>query len=186
MMSLHQTGPLHQITGIGRTTSLTCHLPRANVFLPSAKCISSPCKMHFFPVQNVFLPRAKCISSYCKMHFFRLQNAFLPIAKFISSHYKKLSFIFYFEINLFHMQNVVLSRAKFISSDCKMFKMRSFPMENVHPLPSLQIAFLCCFSVYPCIPCIPPVCRVVIVPLQNVFLFIGEKIKCKYACVYVV
>ena len=164
MMSLHQTGPLHQITGIGRTTSLTCHLPCANVFLPLVKCISSDCKMHFF----------------------RLQNAFLPIAKFISSHYKKLSFIFYFEINLFHMQNVVLSRAKFISSDCKMCKMRSFPMENVHPLPSLQIAFLCCFSVYPCIPCIPPVCRVVIVPLQNVFLFIGEKIKCKYACVYVV
>ena len=99
----------------------------------------------------------KCISSPCKMYLFRLQNAFLPIAKCIFSHYKKLSFIFYFEINLFHMQNVVLSRAKFISSDCKMCKMRSFPMENVHPFPSLQIAFLRCYSMYPCIPCIPPV-----------------------------
>ena len=143
----------------GATAPNHRHRPHDFIDVSSSpcKCISSLCKMYFFPVQNVFLPRAKCISSPCKMHFFRLQNAFLPIAKFISSHYKKLSFIFYFEINLFHMQNVVLSRAKFISSDCKMCKMRSFPMENIHPFPSLQIAFLRCYSMYPCIPCIPPV-----------------------------
>ena len=134
MMSLHQTGPLHQITGIGRTTSLTCHLPRANVFLPSAKCISSPCKMYFF----------------------RLQNAFLPIAKCISSHYKKLSFIFYFEISLFHMQNVVLSRAKCISYPCKIYFFRLQNVPKCVPsqwkmfTPSLPYK-LHLFAVIPCI-----------------------------------
>ena len=142
--------------------------------------------MYFFPVQNVFLPRAKCISSDCKMHFFRLRNEYC-----ISSHYKKLSFIFYFEINPFHTQNVVLSRVKCFSSPWKIYFFRLQNMQNVFlpngkcsslPFPTnciyLLLFHVSMYSMYSSslqsgysalAKCLLP--------------FMGETVKFKYACV---
>ena len=159
-MSLHQTGPLHQITGIGRTTSLTCHLPRANVFLPSAKCISSPCKMHFFPVQNVFLPIAKCISSDCKMYIFLLQKAFFYLLFWNKSlpHAKCGSFpckIYFFRLQ--NVQNAFLPNGKCSSppfpTNCislLFFRVSMYSMYSMYPssLQSGYSALAKCIFIY--------------------------------------
>ena len=169
-MSLHQTGPLHQITGIGRTTSLTCHLPRANVFLPSAKCISSPCKMYFFRLQNAFLPIAKCISSDCKMYIFLLQKAFFYLLFWNKSlpHAKCGSCKIYF-FRLQNVQNALIPKGKCSSlpvpTNCissLLFRVSMYSMYSS----SLQSGYN---ALAKCI-----------LPLTT---FIGDKIKCKYACV---
>ena len=149
--------------------------PLQNVFLPRAKCISSPCKMYFFPVQNVFLPIAKCISSDCKMYIFLLQKAFFYLLFWNKSlpHAKCGSFpckIYFFRLQ--NVQNALIPKGKCSSlpvpTNCISSLLLHVSIYSMYSssLRSGYSAFAKCILL--------------------LATFNGEKIKCKYACVYVV
>ena len=153
--------------------------------------------MYFFPLQNVFLHRAKCISSPCKMYFFRLQNAFLPIAKCISSDCKM--YIFLLQKAFFYLLfwNKSLPHAKCGSFPCKIYFFRLQNVQNAFlpngkcsslPFPTNCISSLLfhvsMYSMYSSsLRSGYSVLAKCVLPLAT---FIGEKIKCKYECMYVV